>query len=78
MKEKKTVHQLRDSLIENYNGLRKDKNEWENFELQEAVLLGQIQILTHVLEDGYFNFEKGKIQKKEIEEVEDKMFTYQV
>ena len=78
MLDKKEITQLRDSLIEEFNGLRKDKNSFENFETQDAVLLGQINILTHVIKDGYFNPLKGKIIKTKSDETSDNMFTIQI
>ena len=77
MLDKKETTQLRDSLIEEFNGLRKDKNSFENFETQDAVLLGQINILTHILKDGYFNPTRGKVIKAKTDDISEKMYTNQ-
>lgn len=76
MKDKKEVTQIRDSLLEDYNGLRKDKNPAENFETQEAVLAAQINVLSYILGHS-FNLFTGKVQKIKNEETPANMFTYQ-
>ena len=58
--DRKTVTQLRDSLLEDYNDLRKGKNPAENFGTQEAVLASQINILSYVLGHS-FNLFRGEI-----------------
>ena len=70
--DRKTVTQLRDSLLEDYNDLRKAKNPSENFGTQEAVLASQINILSYILGHS-FNLFRGEIGTWP--EVSDKMYT---
>jgi len=56
----KTVKQYRDSLIEEIKGL---STPLENFDVQHAILNGQIQCLTYILQDGIFDCIKFKINK---------------
>jgi hypothetical protein len=74
--DRKEIVQLRDSLLEDYEGLIKDSNPIENFDVQKIVLTSQINILSYILGHS-FNLVTGKVSKQG-DNVPDKMTTVQV
>lgn len=70
--DRKTITQLRDSILEDYNDLIKSKNPNENFDVQKITLGSQINILSYVLGHS-FNISEGELQTWP--ESSDKMYT---
>lgn len=54
--------QYRDSLIEEHVGIVKEKDIYD-ITTQEAVLIGQITALTHLIQDGGYDPIKKKVRR---------------
>lgn len=54
--------QYRDSLIEEHVGIVKEKDIYD-ITVQEAVLIGQITALTHLIQDGGYDPIKKKVRR---------------
>ena len=62
MMDIKQAKQYRDSLIEEHIGIKKDE-EFYDITIQEAVLIGQISCLTHLIQDGGYDPIKKKVRR---------------
>jgi len=60
--DKQQAKQYRDSLIEEHIGIEKDA-QFYDITVQEAILIGQIKALSHLIEDGYYDPIKRKMSK---------------
>jgi hypothetical protein len=54
MMDKQQAKQYRDSLIEEHIGIEKEADIYD-ITIQEAILIGQIKCLTHLIGDGYYD-----------------------
>lgn len=62
MMDKQQATQYRDSLIEEHIGIEKEAFLYD-ITIQEAILIGQIKCLTHLIEDGYYDPIKRKMSE---------------
>jgi hypothetical protein len=62
MMDKQQAKQYRDSLIEEHIGIQKESDIYD-ITIQEAILIGQIKCLSHLIEDGYYDPIKKKMTK---------------
>jgi hypothetical protein len=62
MMNKQQAKQYRDSLIEEHIGIQKESDIYD-ITIQEAILIGQIKCLSHLIEDGYYDPIKKKMTK---------------
>lgn len=62
MMEIRQAKQYRDSLIEEHVGIVKEKEIYDTT-TQEAVLIGQISALTHLIQDGGYDPIKKKVRR---------------
>ena len=60
--DKQQTKQYRDSLIEEHIGIQKESDIYD-ITIQEAILIGQIKCLSHLIEDGYYDPIKKKMTK---------------
>ena len=60
--EIRQAKQYRDSLIEEHVGVVKEKEIYD-ITVQEAVLIGQISALTHLIQDGGYDPIKKKVRR---------------
>lgn len=62
MMDKRQAKQYRDSLIEEHSGIENEANIYD-ITVQEAVLIGQIKAISHLIGDGYYDPIKKKMSK---------------
>jgi len=62
MMEIRQAKQYRDSLIEEHVGVVKERDIYDTT-IQEAVLIGQISALTHLIQDGGYDPIKKKVRR---------------
>lgn len=62
MMDLRQAKQYRDSLIEEHVGIVKEKDIYD-ITTQEAVLIGQITALTHLIQDGGYDPIKKKVRR---------------
>lgn len=62
MMDLRQAKQYRDSLIEEHVGIIKEKDIYDTT-TQEAVLIGQISALTHLIQDGGYDPIKKKVRR---------------
>lgn len=62
MMDLRQAKQYRDSLIEEHVGIVKEKDVYDTT-IQEAVLIGQISALTHLIQDGGYDPIKKKVRR---------------
>lgn len=60
--DKQQAKQYRDSLIEEHISIQKESDIYD-ITIQEAILIGQIKCLSHLIEDGYYDPIKKKMTK---------------
>lgn len=60
--EIRQAKQYRDSLIEEHIGIVKEKDIYDTT-IQEAVLIGQISAVTHLIQDGGYDPIKKKVRR---------------
>jgi len=60
--EVRQAKQYRDSLIEEHIGISREKEIYD-ITIQEAVLIGQVSALTHLIQDGGYDPIKKKVRR---------------
>ena len=60
--DKQQAKQYRDSLIEEHIGIEKEADIYD-ITIQEAIFIGQIKALSHLIDDGYYDPIKRRMSK---------------